>query len=146
MKSSSYDGYFWEVKPINGEGINEEFEFVLVESDILPKIEANDSSFKQYFEEKRGVVSFPSLRADAQLIVPTPMGTSSNYKHLASFVRGAPTSQIIEFWKKVGEEYERLIAENIKWLSTAGLGVSWLHVRIDSRPKYYRFKEYKTIS
>ncbi|MGI9175867.1 MAG: DUF6940 family protein [Rhodothermales bacterium] len=23
------------------------------------------------------------------------------------------------------------------WLSTAGGGVSWLHVRLDSRPKYY---------
>ena len=24
------------------------------------------------------------------------------------------------------------------WLSTAGMGVSWLHLRLDSRPKNYR--------
>jgi len=27
--------------------------------------------------------------------------------------------------------------------STAGAGVSWLHVRLDDRPKYYGFKPYK---
>ncbi|MBX3248007.1 MAG: hypothetical protein KF901_12575 [Myxococcales bacterium] len=29
------------------------------------------------------------------------------------------------------------------WLSTAGLGVDWLHVRLDARPKYYRHAPYK---
>jgi hypothetical protein len=28
------------------------------------------------------------------------------------------------------------------WLSTAGMGVSWLHLRLDSRPKYYRHRSY----
>ena len=28
------------------------------------------------------------------------------------------------------------------WLSTAGLGVGWLHVRLDDRPKYYRHAPY----
>ena len=28
------------------------------------------------------------------------------------------------------------------WLSTAGMGVSWLHVRLDSQPKYYGFAAY----
>ena len=30
-----------------------------------------------------------------------------------------------------------------KWLSTHGLGVSYLHVRIDKYPKYYSFTEYR---
>lgn len=29
------------------------------------------------------------------------------------------------------------------WLSTAGMGVSWLHVRLDARPKYYGFAAYR---
>ena len=29
------------------------------------------------------------------------------------------------------------------WLSTAGMGVPWLHVRLDSRPKYYAFGPYR---
>lgn len=32
------------------------------------------------------------------------------------------------------------------WLSTAGMGVSWLHVRLDERPKYYRFQEYRSAA
>ncbi|MGB1216866.1 MAG: DUF6940 family protein [Saprospiraceae bacterium] len=31
------------------------------------------------------------------------------------------------------------------WLSTAGLGVYWLHIRMDNRPKYYKHKAYKEI-
>ena len=30
------------------------------------------------------------------------------------------------------------------WLSVAGGGVPWLHVRIDDRPKYYRYDSYRT--
>ena len=29
------------------------------------------------------------------------------------------------------------------WLSTAGAGVSWLHVRLDDRPKYYGCGPYR---
>jgi hypothetical protein len=29
------------------------------------------------------------------------------------------------------------------WLSTAGGGVSWLHVRLDDQPKYYGFEPYR---
>lgn len=28
------------------------------------------------------------------------------------------------------------------WLNTAGAGVPWLHIRLDSRPKYYRYQPY----
>lgn len=30
------------------------------------------------------------------------------------------------------------------WISTSGLGVPWLHVRIDDRPKYYQHAPYRT--
>jgi hypothetical protein len=29
------------------------------------------------------------------------------------------------------------------WLSTAGDGIAWLHVRLDSRPKYYSYGPYR---
>ena len=29
------------------------------------------------------------------------------------------------------------------WLSTAGAGVSWLHVRLGDRPKYYGHAPYR---
>ncbi len=30
-----------------------------------------------------------------------------------------------------------------RWLNTSGLGVPWLHVRIDSRPKYITYRPYR---
>jgi len=32
------------------------------------------------------------------------------------------------------------------WVSTAGMGVPWLHVRLDTRPKYYRHAPYRSVS
>ena len=29
------------------------------------------------------------------------------------------------------------------WLSTAGMGIAWLHIRLDDRPKYYGYREYR---
>jgi hypothetical protein len=32
------------------------------------------------------------------------------------------------------------------WLSTAGAGVPWLHVRLDDRPKYCCFRPYQGMN
>jgi len=37
---------------------------------------------------------------------------------------------------------KRINAKRV-WLSTAGMGVSWLHVRLDDRPKYYGHRPYR---
>jgi hypothetical protein len=29
------------------------------------------------------------------------------------------------------------------WVSTSGLGVPWVHVRLDERPKYFQFGPYR---
>ena len=40
----------------------------------------------------------------------------------------------------------RLLGRQKKvWMSTSGLGVYWLHVRLDSRPKYYQFAEFANM-
>lgn len=143
LRASPFEAFFWEVKPITKNKVDEVFEFVLVESSALRQITASDASFKQYFKEGEQVVSFSNLGGDAQLVVPTKMSETAHYPHLAKFVRNAPQAQVVQFWKRVGEEYEKLIGDKTKWLSTAGLGVYWLHVRVDSRPKYYRYRAYK---
>ncbi len=42
----------------------------------------------------------------------------------------------------VGETMQERVSASPLWLSTAGMGVSWLHLRLDSRPKYYRHRAY----
>lgn len=68
-------------------------------------------------------------------------------------MRGAKDGHIAEFWRAVSGAVQAELAEAATqggrgadrklWLSTSGLGVSWLHVRVDSVPKYYNFEEYK---
>ena len=142
LEKSDCEGFFWEVKPVSSDRLDEEFEFVLVESNRLTSIEADDQSFKEHFIEGETVVTFLNLGKDARLVVPTARGEKGAYAHLAQFLRSAPRNQVNDFWQKIGMEYMKSIGEKNTWLSTAGLGVHWLHVRIDSQPKYYRFDEY----
>jgi hypothetical protein len=140
-----FEGFYWEVPPVRRNQLHRPFEFVLVESRGLPVVNPDSVAFREFFEPEAPVVSFPNLGRDAQLVVPTPIGETINYGHLGAFVRGAPQDQILAFWKRVAFEYEHALYNKPRWLSTAGHGVHWLHVRIDSRPKYYRHNPYRTI-
>ena len=79
---------------------------------------------------------------DATLVVPSPRGPDAAYGHLAAFVRGASEAQNHALWEAVGEAVEERLNQRPLWLSTAGGGVSWLHVRLDARPKYYAYRPY----
>ena len=143
LASSNYRGFFWEIKPINRSWENEIFEFVLVNSSALSRIKADSSPFQEHFQTKEPIIAFPNLGGDAQLIVPTPISDKNNYPHFAEFVRNAPASQKGKLWEIVSLEYQKRLSDQPIWLSTSGLGVYWLHLRIDSRPKYYQYSPYK---
>ena len=145
LVNSKFDAFFWEVKPIDGSKLNDTFEFVLVNSLALLEIEQDETTFSKYFDEAKMVVDFPNIRGDAELVVPTPFSEQAEYAHLAKFIRTAEEEQVIAFWKMVAKTYGEKIGSGTKWLSTSGLGVYWLHVRIDCRPKYYQHSEYRNI-
>ena len=138
-----FEGFFWEVKPVTQQQINNAFEFVVVQGNLLSRLKADSSHFQAYFTKDARVVSFYNLGRDAKLVVPCALGQSTNYAHLANFLRTGEERQIQEFWTEVGKNYKEMIGEEKLWLSTAGLGVHWLHIRLDKRPKYYRHKPYK---
>lgn len=141
--NSDFEAFFWEVKPVDKTLLSQPFEFVIVKSNALNSIETNNSSFLDYFVGEESVLKFLNIRGDAELVVPSPVSDQTEYAHIAKFVRTASQNQILDFWRKVVNTYSTNIGEDLKWLSTSGLGVHWLHVRIDSRPKYYQFSEYK---
>lgn len=63
---------------------------------------------------------------------------------MGKFIRFAEKEQIIEVFKRVGKSIlEEIESQKLIWLNTAGLGVIWLHIRMDTRPKYYKTKRYK---
>jgi hypothetical protein len=149
LAQSPYTAFFWEVKPIGQQDLHQAFEFVLVDSSTLLRLVPDYTPFVQYFPQKndltaRPVVSFKNLGKDAHLIVPLPFSDTANYAHLSAFLRTAPPTQIGELWSEVAKVYSQVLQKQAyTWLSTAGLGVSWLHIRVDSRPKYYRYLAYK---
>jgi len=143
LRESPYTGYFWEVKSVTKNQLDQAFEFVLVNTDAFTRLHAQRRFFEKYFVAGESVVTFPNLSGDAQLIVPTDVIEDEHYTHLAAFVRNAPKEQVEQFWQVVGQQYEALIGDAPRWLSISGLGVYWLHVRIDTRPKYYQYQPYK---
>ena len=147
LADAPLEAYFWETPPITRSTKNREFEFVLVDSPKLADLEPDPSDFKRHFESAtEEVVIFANLGNDALLIVPCPITDIPESTHLADFVREAPTSQQHLLWQTVGRELQHRLDEQPIWVSTSGVGVYWLHVRLDSRPKYYCFEPYKNAN
>ena len=75
------------------------------------------------------------------------LGNISSYAHLASFIMNSPYSQANFLWQKVAtvtkEKLMALGGHEKVWISTSGLGVAWLHVRLDTVPKYYNWEPYQ---
>lgn len=144
LREAPYEAYFWETPPIHSKTVQNPFEFVLVNSQRLPFIKANSRAFSNQFAQNvELVLSFSNLGGDAMLVVPAPLSEEDHYTHLANFVRNAPEEQCHSLWQQVGTAAQQRLSDRSMWISTAGLGVSWLHIRMDSRPKYYRFTPYK---
>ncbi len=147
LARSAFGAYFWETPALTTSTLDRPFEFVLTEARALAGAAPEPGAFAEHFsrdEDDDGVVVFDNLGGDATLVVPCPLGPPSAYVHVAAFVRNAPAPQVHALFRRVADEALRRASEQPLWLSTAGMGVYWLHVRLDSRPKYYRHTPYKT--
>jgi len=137
-----FDAYCWETPPLTEPMLAKPFECVFVDSPALAKLEPNSQPFREHFRQSRGSVAFPSLGRDALLVAPCPVNDTTRYTHLACFLRSAAENEAYQLWMAVAQALEDRLSDTSLWLSTAGLGVSWLHVRLDTRPKYYRHRAY----
>ena len=142
LADAPFTAYFWETPPITQETAERPFEFILANSPQLAQVRAERRAFTNYFNAEP-VVDFANLGGDAHLVVPCPQAASDAFPHLASFSRTAPLAQQHHFWQRVGTAVSAQIGERPLWVSTSGLGVYWLHVRLDSRPKYYTYRPYR---
>ncbi len=145
LADAPYRAYLWETPPITKANAMRPFEFVFVDSPSLAGRSPDPITFASYFENADAVaetVVFANIGSDAVLVAPCPQGQSSAYTHLAAFTRAAPLEQQHAFWRTVGSTVANHLSNRPLWLSTNGLGVSWLHVRLDTRPKYYNFRPF----
>ncbi len=147
LADAPYAAYFWETPPVTTGTLDRPFEYVLVDSPALAGMAPDPRPFASHLDRARDddVLAFPNLGADALLVVPCPRAPHEAYPHLAAFVRNAPGSQQHALWRAVGQAMARRVGGEPTWLSTAGLGVAWLHVRLDERPKYYSHAPYRPL-
>lgn len=144
LANAPYTSFRWETPPVTSTTADRAFEFVLLDSPGLAHSPDRDA-FAEHFKgaTEDGIVAFPNLGGDAIMVVPCELAAPSAYAHLAAFVRGAPERQRHALWQRVAQTMLGRLGGQPVWLSTAGAGVSWLHVRLDDRPKYYSFSEYR---
>ena len=147
LAGADYEAFFWEHPPLSDANIDSGVEFVLLDSPALARLSPDPQPFRSHFERDREgeIVSFRSLGGDAVLLAPRPSGSPEACVHLAAFVRLAAQSQIESLWRETGRAMRENLSERKLWLSTSGLGVSWLHIRLDSYPKYYQHRPYATV-
>lgn len=140
-----FAAFRWETPPITAATLQRPFEFVLLDCPDLERT-PDSTSFASHFDtvkDEDAVVAFASLGGDAHLVVPAPVAGFSAYAHLASFLRDGPPRQKHALLTTMAATVEARLSGKRLWLSTAGLGVPWLHVRIDARPKYYGYGPYR---
>lgn len=145
LSDISFHAYQWETPPVTVSTAHQLFEFVIHHSPAID-LPPNPDPFREYFGPSEGkkIAVFDNLGSDARLIAPSPL-PNSNYSHIGVFTDEAPMQQQQNLWQTVGRVTEELISDEPLWLNTAGGGVAWLHIRLDSRPKYYRYRPYMKV-
>ena len=142
--------FFWETPPLTAAtAATTAFEFVTVPGSLDGT--ADRGPFSSHFAACPAgdgpVISFANLGGDATLVVPCAASgvPEATYAHFAAFTRGAPKAQRLALWRQLGGAIRELLptrGDAPTWVSTAGGGVAWLHVRLDSAPKYYTHRPY----
>jgi len=145
LADSGFEAFFWENKPFTANTLSDPYECNLVQSTYLANQSSDKKTFRKYFDDNKEIAYFSNLGNDAQLIVPVPKSQTDDFTHIGRFLREAGKNQIDLFWKTVADETLKRISDNPVWLSTSGIGVYWLHVRIDTYPKYYQTEDFKTL-
>ncbi len=151
LQDSPYSAFFWETPPLTPASLYQPWEFVLVNAPSLAKVSPNPQPFAQYLDRgDEPIQVFANLGGDAMLIAPRALGPLPTYTHLANFVRQAPPEQVDAIWQVLGNTLQNLIGDELNprtaplWVSTSGIGVYWLHIRLDDFPKYYTHRPYRT--
>jgi hypothetical protein len=146
--------YFFECPAVSIHTLDKEFEFVLIPSAALARASADPTPFNEYLkgEHHHTATHFYNKGGDATLVVPhfqkDESGKKLRYAHLAEFVRNAPRKQVEELFGHMAEVAKARLEKKYNngeslWISTSGLGVYWLHIRLDEIPKYYNWEPYK---
>lgn len=160
LRKNPYQAFFFETRPVQASKTSsKDFEFVLVDAPRLHRFatqKPDPEAFATQFRKcSQPACSFPSLGGDAALVAPKPPTGSETaselaaFSHLAVFCREASNDVVSSTWKLAIQVYQHELEKQSGrplWFSTSGMGVAWLHFRVDQRPKYYTYATYRSES
>lgn len=146
LAASPFAAFRWEMPALTPTSRLAPAEFVVIDTPAFARRRSDRRTFAEKFAPSRneGIVAFANLSGDAQMVVPSPLTPADDFGHIAAFLRTATTAQTKAFWRTIGGLMSQFTGNPPVWLNTAGGGVAWLHVRLDSRPKYYQHTPYRT--
>jgi len=118
------------------------FEWVLLDSHTVAGLYADARPFSApMLSAPAGPIAvFENLGRDAVLVAPRPGVDGERCAHLVAFLRTAGSHRRRALWQAMAVAAHAHLGTHPTrplWISTSGLGVSWLHIRLDVRPKYY---------
>jgi hypothetical protein len=142
LRQSKFESYTFECKKYK-EG--EYFSFNLHKSNLLEKrTEADLDTFDEHFNNnKYENVIFENLGKDCLLICPNYKVLDFNksrkknidYTNISRYFRTQSKAKLIDLLQLVFNNYKEDM-----YLSAHGLGVNYLHFRLEYKPKYYHNK------
>ena len=132
LRNCTFSAYYFQCDKLN---FNKAFSFTLIDAPELVKIQCDYKTFDKQLKNTCKVCVFPNLGKNATLIVPNykiGKNTGVDYRSIATYFKTAGMAALIRLVEAMGDN----VYENC-YLSTSGLGVHYLHVRIEDTPKYY---------
>lgn len=156
LRDARFDAFFFETKGTSNSNYKEKnMEFVLVEG-IASEFRENGpdlNAFQEYFIENssKKACTFENWSGDCRLITPMPPTATDHlqdFTDIAALARSFSEENIeildstLEMTLQEYQKRIQMVNGKSVWLSTSGLGVFWLHFRLDSRPKYYNYRNF----
>lgn len=140
---TKFKTFFWECSPVSASNAQSDaFVYVILRTSI--PLTQDFTAFQEHHPptSRREIISFDSKSGGTILVVPTP-SYQRNQRQMSSlgpYLRD-PQNTPIRLFQHVAKIILHTLAttKNMIWLNTHGLGVPWLHIRIDFFPKYNSF-------
>lgn len=147
IKKLGFNQFYWEHPSLTNRTLEAPYECMVLGTTHFNRREVDTTSFSGHLHKPEPVVVFDNLGRNARLVVPTLKSDQEHYKHMSAFLNFAPKDQVHALFCSLGPSVLEEVSKGKRiWLSTAGLGVIWLHIRLDTVPKYYKTKTYKDAS
>ena len=137
--------FFYETSCVK-KGLKNEYHEEFIINKDLDHLKTQDiDTYSEFIKKSKNnyVTSFYNLGGDSILIIPIPK-KGKTFTTIKDFIDNASITQQKNFWKYTTLTIKNILKKrNYIYVSTHGLGISYFHLRLDTKPKYYQTKKFK---